>query len=75
MESEQLDNGMTDLEKKLADLQKQIADHKAKKEEIAAALAGQSSEASKIKELQQKLESDAATLQLQLDLFQQAFMK
>jgi len=74
-ESEQIAMGMTELEKKLAELQKQIADQKAKKDAMAASLAGQRAEAAKLKEQQQKVELDAASLQLQMDLFNQAFKK
>jgi chromosome segregation ATPase len=74
-ESEQVVKGMAELEQKLAELQKQIADQKAKKDAIAAALAGQQAEAAKLKEQQQKIELDAASLQLQMDLFNQAFKK
>jgi chromosome segregation ATPase len=74
-ESEQVAKGMAELEQKLAELQKQIDDQKAKKDAIAAALAGQQAEAAKLKEQQQKVEFDAASLQLQMDLFNQAFKK
>lgn len=74
-EADQIANGMAELEKKLAELQQQIADQKTKKDAVAAVLAAQQAEAAKLKEQQQKIELDVASLQLQMELFNQAFKK
>jgi chromosome segregation ATPase len=74
-EAEQIANRLNQLESQIAEMQKLLAEEKNKKESIAAAVAAHKDNAATIRKEQQKIESDAALLQLQLDLFRQAFKK
>ncbi|XZE17848.1 c-type cytochrome domain-containing protein [Pirellulaceae bacterium SH449] len=74
-ESEELAKRLSQLETQIAEMQKQLAEEKAKKESTSATVAAHKDTAASMKEEQQKIEADAASLQVQLDLFRQAFQK